>query len=198
MKFFYFIFIFLLCTCFVFAYKPGEKINLTYSNITNISTSYPCFIINNSVYIYSNLSPGDYDCNITYWYNDTIIIPQQTTPSVSSGTSGGSKSGLPPNCIDWSKCVNNKTIRLCQKGNSIYNQTKSCVSEVTFKEVIQEIKNIIKNETKQEEVIQPVQTVEPIVEPKQSSPIIFVVIFVIIGLLIIGGICFGLYYFVLK
>jgi hypothetical protein len=134
--------------------------------------------------------------NVIFNFNYTSIeTPSDTTTPQSSGGSGG---GLPPNCINWSKCVNNKTIRLCQKGNSIYNQTKSCISNTTAIFINTTKTQEIKKEPIQEVVTEPeiiAQETPEVKETKSSKTNIILGVIVIIVLLGGAGI---LIYFVSK
>lgn len=117
MKFFYF-FIFLVCIAIVSGYYPGEKLNVSYSDI--LSVSYPCLLINHSVYISGDVNVGSNECAITYY-----DYYEQTEISTSSSRSGGA-------ICTYTSCINNKKIGVCRKGGIRYNITMKCTSNITL------------------------------------------------------------------
>lgn len=180
-------FIFLFLASFAYAYKAGEKLDVSYPNL--VSVDYPCYIFNNSIYIYGNVSIGNNDCTI--YYENYV---EETTTS-SSGSSGGGSIGL--KCSSWGDCINNKTVRHCTIGKTNYTQSKNCISNNTTTKIIKE------------QIVQPIETIENMTinhtanittinqtADKKSSNIvtILIIIGVIIILSIIGLIMYDYYW----
>jgi hypothetical protein len=195
MKYLFFIFLFLIP--FTLAYSTGEKLNLSYSNITD--ADYPCEFRNGSVYLRGDINVGEQDCLITYYdsYTEEVV----TTPSSSGGGSSGSK----VICTPWKECVNNRTLRLCNIGKRNYNQTKSCISNETQKKIQHSFTYILKNQTtfnsigelnKQEEQtvveVQPItptqvtQEVIPTTENKKGFSWVWIIVGVVLILVVVG------------
>lgn len=74
----YFLFLFLIPLAL--AYNPGDRLDLSYSNVTNVT--FPCELRNNSIYIANNAPTGDLSCNITYWGYESPV-------TISTGGGGG-------------------------------------------------------------------------------------------------------------
>lgn len=91
MKFFIFLFL-ILCSALAFAYSPGERLNITYSNITN--TTYPCLLVNGFVYLAGNISLGNTYCEINYY---SYYESSSESSEDSSSSSSSSKSSKPSN-----------------------------------------------------------------------------------------------------
>lgn len=134
---FLFFFLFILCISLVSGYSAGEIITLPYNNITN--TTYPCILLNDTIYLSGDVNVGDVSCDITYYeyYEEPV-----------ASTSFSGSGGVAPVCANWSECVNNKTKRVCSIPYTkvTYNQTKSCVTNITHSEesIINLTKEIIK------------------------------------------------------
>ena len=116
---FLFSFLFLYSIFLVTSYSAGEKLNLSYSNITNVT--HPCLLINESIYLSGGISLGDNSCNITFIDNVTESI----TFSSNNGGGGGSSSDKTIeyisnwNCTRWTDCQpNNKATRNCTNPNN--------------------------------------------------------------------------------
>ena len=110
MKKYLFLFLILLSTI-VLGYKPGESLNLTYSNITNVTE--PCYRINNTVYISGDAQPGINTCIVSYY--DYIV-----ETSSSGGGGGGSRYYLTSK-----KAVQNQTVTVrIDRGNEIIYKDK--------------------------------------------------------------------------
>lgn len=116
---FLFSFLFLYSIFLVTSYSAGEKLNLSYSNITNVT--YPCLLINESIYLSGSIGLGDNSCNITFIGNVTESI----TFSSNNGGGGGSSSDKiieyisDWNCTGWTDCQpNNKATRNCTSINN--------------------------------------------------------------------------------
>ena len=116
---FIFSFLFLCSILIVSSYSAGEKLNLSYSNITNVTP--PCLLINQHIYLSGNIPIGNNNCTITYYGNVTeqIIIDN-------GGSSGGggrsyrrTKICTPDwECTKWGNCQSNsRSTRGCIDSN---------------------------------------------------------------------------------
>lgn len=175
------------------SYSPGEQLNLTYENITD--ATYPCILINNSVYISGDSMLGDIECNITY---STVVYTEEV---VVKSSGGGSNSGYRSavRCTVWDACINNTATRLCTAGSKKYTQTKSCAN-ITVNHTVETFK-IVYNDSDYgvaripEEINDSLQNVTT---PEVSEPVVkdifILVLFGIVLLAIVFGILiFGIY-----
>ena len=128
--FFIFLFLFVVSMSFVISYSAGEKLNLSYSNITNVT--YPCLLINGSVYLSGNISLGDNSCDITFIDNVTEVIPVGSNSGGGGGGSKNSKCDANWNCTTWTACSINRTMtRECKDLNEC-NEEKPFVKRTCY------------------------------------------------------------------
>ncbi len=152
---FIFSFLFLCSILIVSSYSAGEELNLSYSNITNVT--YPCLLINQSVYLSGNIPIGNHSCNITHNVTEQIIIDNNGN----GGGGGGSRSRTKIcitdwNCTEWGNCQsNNRATRTCNNLNEC-NATRPTEERYCYYYV----PKIISVEA-QEEVIEQVEVTAP-------------------------------------
>ena len=121
---FLFSFFFLCSILIVSSYSAGEELNLSYSNITNVT--YPCLLINQSIYLSGNIPIGNNNCTITYFDNVTEQIIIDNNDNNGGGGGGGSSSRTRKctarwRCTEWGNCKQgNKATRECTNTNNCY------------------------------------------------------------------------------
>ena len=167
---FIFSFLFLYSIFIVSSYSAGEELNLSYSNITNVT--YPCLLINQSVYLSGNISIGNNSCIITYFDNVTeqITIDDDDDNGGGGGGSSSSSSGKRActakwKCTSWGNCKpGNKAIRKCTNTNNCYKnkpkEERYCYYPVATAELTEPLEEVNAIEQPQEEQ----ETTEPPIE----------------------------------
>ena len=162
---FIFSFLFLCSILIVSSYSAGEKLNLSYSNITNVT--YPCLLINQSVYLSGDILIGNNNCTITYFNNVTEqIVIDNRGGGGSSSRSRRTRICTPNwNCTEWANCQSNsRATRTCNDLNEC-NATKPSEERYCYYYVPKTISVGAKEETG----IEQVEVTEPIEQPESQE-----------------------------
>ena len=197
---FIFSFLFLCSILIVSSYSAGEELNLSiwdivYSNITNITNvTYPCLLINQSVYLSGNIPIGSNNCTITYFDNITkqIIIDNNGNGGGGGGSSRSRTRVCTPywKCTEWTNCQSNsRATRECNDLNEC-NATKPSEKRYCYYYVVKEEAEVIEQV---EQIEQPVEEQKETEETKKSW--LWLYILIGLGLIILLGVGVFLYWY---